>query len=104
MKLDPWFVENMLSANDQTLVDHDNGRDGSRATKATLKSESATTALEWLANMKQDGLLNAIPSTSLIDHYVAVATGKSSMLLETSTAATMTMATATAASRSDPST
>jgi len=89
MKLDPWFVENMLSANDQTLVDHDNGRDGSRATKATLKSESATTALDWLANLKQDGLLNAIPSTSLIDHYVAVATGKSSMLLETSTAATI---------------
>jgi len=89
MKLDPWFVENMLSANDQTLVNHDNGRDGSRATEATLKSDAADTALDWLANMKQDGLLNAISSTTLIDHYVAVATGKSSMLLETSTAATI---------------
>lgn len=89
MKLDPWFVENMLSANGQTLVNEDNGRSGSRATAATIESDAATTALNWLANMKQDGLLNAISSTTLIDHYVAVATGKSSMLLETSTAATI---------------
>ena len=70
MKLDPWFVENMLSANDQTLVDHDNGRDGSRATKATLKSESATTALDWLANLKQDGLLNAIQEVLFIERLL----------------------------------
>ena len=89
MKLDPWYVENSLSANDQTLVNHDNGRDGNRATESTLKNESTTTVLDWLATMKQDGLLNAISSTTLIDHYVAVATGKSSMLLETSTAATI---------------
>ncbi|MFN8051973.1 MAG: extracellular solute-binding protein [Acidimicrobiales bacterium] len=89
MKLDPWFVENMLAAENQTIVNHDNGRDGNRATESTIESKSADTALNWLASMKQDGLLNAISSQSLIDHYVAVATQKSSMLLETSTAATI---------------
>lgn len=89
MKLDPWFIENMLSADDKTLVNEDNGRDGKRATKATIDTDTTRELLDWLAKMKQDGLLNAISSTSLIDHYVAVATGKSSMLLETSTAATI---------------
>lgn len=89
MKLDPWFVENMLSANDQILVNHENGRDGNRATESELDNPSTSTILDWLAGMKRDGLLNAIPSTTLIDHYIAVATQKSSMLIETSTAATL---------------
>jgi len=89
MKLDPWFIENMVSAEDQTIVDHENGRDGSRATASTLSNPSTEEALNWLAAMKRDGLLNAIPSTTLIDHYIAVATQKSSMLIETSTAATL---------------
>ena len=89
MKLDPWFVENMVSGEGKTLVNHDNGRDGSRATKTEIDNPTTVEALDWLAGMKQDGLLNAISSTTLIDHYIAVATGKSSMLIETSNAATL---------------
>ena len=89
MKLDPWFIENMVSGANQVVVNHANGRDGKRADASQFKTKQFTDALDWLASMKQDGLLNAIPSTSLIDHYVAVATQKSSMLLETSTAAAL---------------
>ncbi|MEZ5322397.1 MAG: extracellular solute-binding protein [Microthrixaceae bacterium] len=61
MKLDPWFIENMSSAVGQTVVNHDNGRDGNRATASTLKNPKLTNILNWLAGMKRDGLLNAIP-------------------------------------------
>lgn len=88
MKQDPWFIEAWTTGAGETLVNNNNGRDKT-ATAATLENDATRTALEWLAGMKRDGLLNAVAGTEgQINHYLAMATQDSSMLIETSTAIT----------------
>lgn len=88
MKQDPWFIEAWTTGAGQTLVNDNNGRDKT-ATAATLENDATRTVLDWLAGMKRDGLLNPVPGTEgQINHYLAMATGDSSMLIETSTAIT----------------
>ncbi len=88
MKLDPWFVEQWTTGAGQTLVNQNNGRDGT-ATAATLTNPATTEAMNWVAGMKAADLLNGVPGTDgQINHYLAMATGSSSMLLETSAAIT----------------
>lgn len=89
MKLDPWFLEQWITGDGQTMVDNDNGRSG-LATKATLDTEAGRTAMEFIATMRADGLLNPVPGTEgQINHYLAMLpSGSSSMLLETSAAIT----------------
>lgn len=89
LRLDSWFVENTTSAEGETFVNNDNGRNGKRATESTMNNPATVEMLDWLATMKDEGLLNTVESSSLIDHYLAVATESSSMLLETSTSATL---------------
>lgn len=89
LRLDSWFVENTVSAMGETFVNNDNGRNGTRATESTIDNAATVDMLTWLATMKDAGLLNAVESSSFIDHYLAVATKASSMLLETSTSATL---------------
>lgn len=89
LRLDSWFVENTTSAMGETFVNNDNGRNGQRATEATIDNGATRDMLAWLADMHDSGLLNAVESSSFIDHYLAVATESSSMLLETSTSATL---------------
>ncbi|HKY16364.1 MAG TPA: extracellular solute-binding protein, partial [Microthrixaceae bacterium] len=88
MKLDPWFVEHWLTGAGQPVVDHDNGRDG-LAEQSEFASERTTEVMNWLKSMKDEGLLNGVPGIDgQISHYLAMATGGSSMLMETSTAIT----------------
>jgi sn-glycerol 3-phosphate transport system substrate-binding protein len=88
MKMDPWFVEQWISGAGADLVDNDNGR-SDLATKSELGNKASTEALDWLRSMRQQGLLNAVPGTDgQINHYFAMATQSSSMLLETSAAIT----------------
>ena len=89
LKLDPWFLEQWITGAGETLVNNDNGR-SELADAATIDNEAGRTAMEFLAGMNRDGLLNGVPGTEgQINHYLAMLpSGSSSMLLETSAAIT----------------
>ena len=71
-----------------TVVNKNNGRDGI-ADKATFDNPVTHEVYEWINEMLDEGLAQAIPDTpGNIDQYLALAQQNSSMTLETSTAAT----------------
>ena len=83
-----WFFETWLTGVGDEIVNNDDGRDG-LATEATFATPAAEDLMGRLAQLAADGLLNAFAATEgSIDHYLALVTQDSSMLLETSTAAT----------------
>jgi sn-glycerol 3-phosphate transport system substrate-binding protein len=83
-KVSHTVFENWLSGEGIDVVDNDNGHDG-LATAATFDTPEAREALATLQQMNDDGLLNVFSSTEGgIDHYLALATQDSSMLIETS--------------------
>jgi sn-glycerol 3-phosphate transport system substrate-binding protein len=89
LKLEPWFVEHMLTGTGEAMVDNENGRGGGVTEAGTLDSEAAVEALTWINDMVDDGLLRALPGTEgQVDHYFAVALQQVSMTFETSTAIT----------------
>ncbi len=85
-----WKTEFWLTGAGSSVVDNDNGRGSGQTTGATLEgNEEALELLTWFQGMQDDGLLNAVPATpGQIDQYLALATGTSSMLIDTSSAAT----------------
>ena len=88
LKLDPWFVECWINGADALLVNKDNGRDGT-PTKAAIENPVALQVFTWISRMVKEGL--AVPVAKVagnVDQYLAVASQKSSMVIETSTAAT----------------
>ena len=88
LKTGRWFFETWLSGVGADVVNNDNGR-GGPATEATFDSPEAVELLEFLQKMNDEGLLNVFASTEGgIDHYLALVTQQSSMLIETSTAST----------------
>jgi sn-glycerol 3-phosphate transport system substrate-binding protein len=89
LKLDPWFLEQWITGAGETLVNNDNGR-SEVATEATIDNEAGRTAIQFVADMHRDGLLNGVPGTEgQINHFLAMLpSGSSSMLLETSAAIT----------------
>ncbi|MEZ5182053.1 MAG: ABC transporter substrate-binding protein [Acidimicrobiales bacterium] len=85
-KADQWFVSTWLAGVGQDVVNNDNGR-SEPATEATFDTDKGRELFEWLDSMNQEKLLNAFPVTDgSIDHYLALITEESSMLVETSTA------------------
>lgn len=85
-KADQWFVSTWLAGVGQDVVDNDNGR-SAPATEATFDTEQGQELFAWLEAMNDEGLINAFPVTDgSIDHYLALITEQSSMLVETSTA------------------
>lgn len=85
-KADQWFVSTWMSGVGQDMVNNDNGR-SAPATKATFDTEKGREIVDWLDTMNKEKLLNAFPVTDgSIDHYLALITEDSSMLVETSTA------------------
>ena len=81
-----WFFNTWVVGAGDDIVNNDNGR-SEPATEATFDTESALEVLTWLDRMNEDGLLNPFPRTDgSIDHYLAVVTEASSMIVETSTA------------------
>jgi sn-glycerol 3-phosphate transport system substrate-binding protein len=81
--------ENWLSGEGVDVVDNDNGHDG-LATEATFDDPVAVETLELLRTMDDAGLINAFASVEGgIDHFLALVTQDSSMLIETSTASTI---------------
>lgn len=88
LKLDPWWIWTWLSGVGTDVVDHGNGRSG-EARAATFDTPKAVHILELFKKMQREDLVETVPRTpGNIDQYLAVATQKSSMLFETSAAAT----------------
>jgi sn-glycerol 3-phosphate transport system substrate-binding protein len=79
-------IENWLGGEGVDMVNENNGRDGV-ATEATFDTPEAKDIFALLKKMNDEGLLNVFaPTEGGTDHYVALATQQSSMLIETSTA------------------
>ncbi len=88
LKASHTFLTNWLSGVGVDVVNEDNGRSG-LATEATFDTPEAQEVMEFLTKMNDEGLLNVFSSTEGgIDHYLALVTQDSSMLIETSTATT----------------
>jgi sn-glycerol 3-phosphate transport system substrate-binding protein len=86
LKMSRWFVETWLSGVGVDVVDQGNGREG-QATEANLDTPEARELLAFLQQMNEDGLLNPFAETEgSIDHYLALVSEDSSMLVETSVA------------------
>jgi sn-glycerol 3-phosphate transport system substrate-binding protein len=89
MSMQPWFIEHWMTGEKAPIVNNDNGRAGDGATAGDFDNETADEILTWLQQMKDDGLLNAVPGVEgQFEHYFAMGLGQSSMTFETSTAAT----------------
>ena len=88
LKTDRWWLESWLTGVGDEIVNHDNGRSAD-ATRATFATPRAEGALALLGKMQREGLLNGFANTEgSFDDYLALVTGQSSMVIETSTAAT----------------
>jgi len=86
MVLQPWFMEHWLTGAGTTLVNNDNGR-SDLATESTYDNPDTLKIYEWLKDMNDSGLLNAVPGTEgQVDHYFAMALENASITIETSTA------------------
>jgi sn-glycerol 3-phosphate transport system substrate-binding protein len=81
-----WFLNTWMTGLGQEVVNNDNGRQ-KPPTKATFNTPEVVGALEELASWRKEGLVNPFPVTDgKIDHYLALVSEQSSMLIETSTA------------------
>lgn len=89
-ELGSWKTEFWLTGAGSSIVDNDNGRGPGETTAATLSDNpEALELFTWFDDMERDGLLEPIPSTDgQFDQYRALATQRSSMLVESSSAAT----------------
>ena len=81
-----WFLNTWIAGLGQEAVNNNNGR-AKPATKSTFNTPEVQDLMTEIAKANEDGLLNPFPVTDgKIDHYLALLTGQSSMLIETSTA------------------
>lgn len=86
--LSPWYFETWLTGIDQTVVDQGNGRAGV-ATEATLDEEPFVDLLRWVDELHDAELLQPVVQTDgQLDQFLAFAQQNSSMLIESSAAAT----------------
>lgn len=86
--LNAWFVESWINGAGASVVNEDNGRSG-LADESTFDNEATRELYAWIKEMADDGLLQGHSATDgQINQYLAVAQQSSSMLVETSTAAT----------------
>ena len=89
LKVNSPMIEMWLTGAGSPVVNNDNGRGTGTTDQAALDNDTTRQLYTWIDGMKADGLLNVIPDTpGQIDQYLAMAQGKSSMTIETSTAAT----------------
>lgn len=89
LRMDSWFPETQLTGSRQPLVDNDNGFGDGTTTEALFDTETTTQLFEWVQSMVADGLLLPTQATDgNVDHYLAMASQRGSITMETSTAAT----------------
>ena len=86
--LNAWFVESWINGAGASVVNEGNGRDG-LADRSTFDNDTTRELYTWIKEMAEAGLLQGHSATDgQINQYLAVAQQNSSMLIETSTAAT----------------
>lgn len=89
LKLDSWFIETQLTGTEKPVVDNENGRGPGKTTQATFDTPETQKLFAWIRDMTSRGLMQAVPATDgQVDHYLAMASQKASITIETSTAAT----------------
>jgi sn-glycerol 3-phosphate transport system substrate-binding protein len=89
-ELAAWKTEFWLTGARSAVVDNDNGRGEGATARATLAGNPEALALfTWFKEMADDGLLDPVPATAgQINQYLALANRSSSILIDTSSAAT----------------
>lgn len=89
-ELAAWKTEFWLTGAGAPLVNNDNGRGPGVTDAATLADNPVALELfTWFDDMVADGLLEPIPSADgQINHFLAMASQRSSMVIESSSAAT----------------
>jgi sn-glycerol 3-phosphate transport system substrate-binding protein len=89
-ELSSWKTEFWLTGAGSPIVDNSNGRGPGTTSSATLSDNPEALALfTWFDDMERDGLLQALPAKDGgIDQFLALAARTSSMLVESSSAAT----------------
>jgi sn-glycerol 3-phosphate transport system substrate-binding protein len=89
LSLQPWFIESWLNGEGAPIVNNDNGRGPGQTTGQAFDNDQAREIYTWIRDMNRDGLLTAVPNTDgNIDDYLAMAQQKTSMIIESSVAAT----------------
>ncbi|HEY5154402.1 MAG TPA: extracellular solute-binding protein [Acidimicrobiales bacterium] len=89
LSLQPWFIESWLTGEGEPIVDNDNGRGPGQTTTAVFDNDKTREIYTWIRDMNRDGLLTPVPNTAgNIDDYLSLAQQKSSMIIESSVAAT----------------
>lgn len=87
--MDSWLVETQLTGSKQPLVNNDNGYGPDQTTEALFDTDETSQIFDWIQGMVADGLLLPVAVTpGATGHYLNMATQKSSITMETSTAAT----------------
>lgn len=93
MLMDSWLVETLLAGANQPLVNNENGYGPGQTTEAAFDVPVTRDIFTWIQQMVADGLLTPVQSTpGTVDHYLAMASQKASITIETSTAATSVVA------------
>jgi sn-glycerol 3-phosphate transport system substrate-binding protein len=88
LSMAPWQTEFWLTGAGAPIVNNENGRSAT-ADEGALVSDAAVELYNWFADMQADGQLNAIPNAEgNVDHYFALGREQSSMVVESSSAAT----------------
>jgi sn-glycerol 3-phosphate transport system substrate-binding protein len=89
LKVGPPLLEMWLTGVGQPFVNNENGRGTGETSEAAFDTPQTVELYQWILDMRDDGLLNVIPDTpGQVNHYLAMAQGTGSMVIETSTAAT----------------
>ena len=86
VEVDSWIIEQWFSMAGSPLVDNDNGR-SARATAALLDSATATEIYDFLATMRDEGLITNTgrgTDQAAIGKYLAVALNDAAMTIGTS--------------------
>ena len=89
-ELASWKTEFWLTGAGSPIVDNDNGRGPGETLSATLADNpEALELFTWFDDMEEAGLLEPVASTDgQIDHYLALASERSSMTVDSTGAAT----------------
>ena len=89
LSLQPWFIDSWLNGEKEPLVDNDNGRGPDQTTAAVFDDDKTVEIYTWIRDMYRDGLLTPVPDTAgNLDDYLSMAQQHTSMIIESSVAAT----------------
>ncbi len=85
LKVDGWYLEQLIALQGETLANNGNGRDG-RATEVTFESEAGLEVFDYLAEMVDEGLAVTSPrdGPGQFDNLLGVGAGRWGMTVDSS--------------------